>query len=294
MLLQGKEKSEELLLNLKKIIDKLKIQNKLLPKLVIITVGSDPASEIYVKNKISAANKIGILVEHIKYDSSVLESKLIKEIKKQNKKKETNGIIVQLPLPKTISEINISNAITPEKDVDCFTKFNIGDLFYSKDSLCSPTASGILYLLSKYEISLESKHAVIVGSSNIVGKPLALKLLLENSTVTVCHLYTQNLKEICKTADILFVAIGKPKFITKEYLKNVCVVVDIGINRKNGKIVGDVDFDNVKDLVKYITPVPGGVGPLTVAMLLYNTILLYYKQQRFSEKDIKEHVGLFI
>lgn len=241
--------------------------------LTIITVGDDEASKVYVRNKIKSAEECGILCKHIRFEESISENKLIEYINELKSVEFGNNILVQLPLPKHIKEDKIIEAIGPLNDVDGFHPENIGKLFTGKKARVACTPGGIMTLLNHYNISLSGKHCVIVGRSNIVGKPMAALMLNENATVTVCHSKTKNLSEITKQADILIVAIGKSKFITSDMIKEGCIVVDVGINRdENGKLCGDVDFEQCKDKTSYITPVPGGVGPLTVATLMYNCI----------------------
>lgn len=262
---------------------KLEIQNlKIKPELRVILVGNNPASQIYVKNKEKYASEVGIKSETIHLSEDITEEKLLKQIKKLNKDKHINGILVQLPLPSHINEFSVINAIAPEKDVDGFTIYNKGLLSIGKPALTPCTPLGIIELLKQYKIKIASKNAVVIGRSNIVGKPMAQLLLNEDATVTICHSKTKNLAEITSNADILISAVGKPKFIGKKYVKKDATVIDVAMNRdtKNNRWVGDVDFDNVSKVAKFITPVPGGVGPMTIAMLLKNTVQAYKIQKK--------------
>ena len=262
---------------------KLEIQNlKIKPELRVILVGNNPASQIYVKNKEKYASEIGIKSETIRLPEDITEEKLLKQIKKLNKDKHINGILVQLPLPSHINEFSVINAIAPEKDVDGFTIYNKGLLSIGKPALTPCTPLGIIELLKQYKVNIASKNAVVIGRSNIVGKPMAQLLLNEDATVTICHSKTKNLAEITSNSDILISAVGKPKFIGKKYVKKDATVIDVAMNRdtKNNRWVGDVDFDNVSKVAKFITPVPGGVGPMTIAMLLKNTVQAYKIQKK--------------
>ena len=247
-------------------------------KLVVLQVGNNESSNIYIKNKEKLCNRVGILFEHIKYDS-ITETKLISKIEELNNDKSVTGILVQLPLPKEIDEKKVINSINPEKDVDGLTTSNIGKLFSGEKGIIPCTALGILEILNSINIPLEGANVVIVGRSRLVGLPLAGLLLRQNATVTVCHSKTKDLKEKTKQADILIVATGNKGLITKEFVKDGAVVIDVGITKVEGKLYGDCDFDNIKDKCKAITPVPGGVGPLTVTMLINNVIEAYNLQK---------------
>ena len=271
MLLDGKQLSKKIKKELKDEVSSLSIK----PTLAIVLVGNNPASEIYVKNKLKSAKYCGINTSLIIFEETITQEKLISEIHNLNNNEIYHGIIVQLPLPKHINEQKIINAIDPKKDVDGFGILNKGKLFSGLNSIESATPKGIIRLLEEYNIEIKGKHAVVVGRSNIVGKPMAIMLLNKHATVTICHSKTENLKEITKQADILVVAIGKAKFITKDMVKEGAVVIDVGTNRVNDLLVGDVDFENVEPVTSYITPVPGGVGPLTIASLLENTVIAY-------------------
>ena len=239
--------------------------------LVVIQVGDDPASDIYVRKKKNACEDVGFLFTHKKLDKDVTEEELLDIIDYYNSDDKIHGILVQLPLPEHINKRTVMNKINPKKDVDGFTDVNAGKLFSGADGIVPCTAAGIIILLDEYGIDLTGKHCVIVGRSDIVGKPIAACMLHCDATITVCHSHTKNLKEICRQADVLVCAIGKPKYFDRSYIKDGAIVVDVGIHRdENGKLCGDVNFDDVKDIAGAITPVPGGVGPMTVATLLAN------------------------
>lgn len=274
VIMDGKALRDKLLAELKLKVDKFKIK----PSLVVILVGEDPASQIYVNNKKKTAEKLGINSEIINYPADISEDVLLDKINDLNKDEAVTGILVQLPLPKHIDKFKVINAISPEKDVDGFTPENFGKLFAGEEPYVYPcTPKGILLLLDEYNIELDGRHVVIVGRSNIVGKPLSQMMLSRNATVTVCHNHTQNLSDITKTADIVVSAAGE-KIIEEKMLKSGCVVVDVGIFKdENGKTRGDVDFDNVSHKTSFITPVPGGVGPMTIASLMLNTVELFEK-----------------
>lgn len=241
--------------------------------LAVIQVGNDPASSVYVGNKKKACAYIGI--ESLAYElpEETTEEELLAIIDKLNNDSNVHGILCQLPLPKHINEDHIIQAISPKKDVDGFHPQNVGALVIGEQGFVSCTPAGIIQLLKRSGIEMDGKHCVVVGRSNIVGKPMSLLMLRENATVTVCHSHTKNLKEICSEADILIVAIGKPRFIGREYVKEGAVVIDVGIHRdENNKLCGDVKFEEVEPIASYITPVPGGVGPMTIAMLMNNCV----------------------
>ncbi len=245
----------------------------IMPGLAVVLVGNNPASEIYVRNKKKACDEVGIYSEEYRLDSNTTQQQLLDLIYELNQKPDIDGILVQLPLPSHIDEKAVIAAIDPSKDVDAFSNQSVGMLSVGNPTFLPCTPAGIMEILKYYKIDVESKECVIVGRSNIVGKPMAMMMLNANATVTICHSKTNNLKEICKRADILIVAVGKKKLIDAEYVKPGAVVIDVGMNRdENGKLCGDVDFESVKDVASYITPVPGGVGPMTISMLLYNTI----------------------
>lgn len=243
------------------------------PKLAVILVGDDPASKIYVNNKNKACQKVGIEFEEFLFPTNTTQEELDNLIDSLNENKEINGILLQYPIPKHLDVDEAFRRISPQKDVDGFNPINVGKLSLGQETFVSCTPFGIMKMLEHYNIDPEGKHAVVIGRSNIVGKPMAQCLLKANSTVTICHSRTKNLAEMTKQADILVAAIGKPKFVTEDMVKDGAVVIDVGINRlDDGKIVGDVDFENVSNKVSYITPVPGGVGPMTITMLLNNVI----------------------
>ncbi|WAM32556.1 bifunctional methylenetetrahydrofolate dehydrogenase/methenyltetrahydrofolate cyclohydrolase FolD [Caldicellulosiruptor naganoensis] len=245
--------------------------------LAVVIVGDDPASRSYVNSKKKTCSEVGINSIEYALDSTTTQEDLENLIERLNQDPKINGILVQLPLPNGLDEARVCKKILPQKDVDGFHPMNVGMLTTGIDfeySIKPCTPFGVIELLKRENIEIRGKHAVVIGRSNIVGKPLALLLLRENATVTICHSHTKNLKEICKTADILVAAVGKPKFVTADMVKEGAVVIDVGINRDetSKKIVGDVDFEVVKEVASYITPVPGGVGPMTVAMLMKNTL----------------------
>lgn len=263
------------------ILDELTVKVKQLdtvPNLVVIQVGNDPASSVYVRNKERTAERVGINSETVKLSKHITQDELLEIIDKYNNDSLVNGILVQLPLPKHIDEQVILEAISPMKDVDGFHPLNVGKLNIGQKQMIPSTPAGIMELLKANHIELEGKHVVIVGRSNIVGKPLAHLLLEANATVTIAHSKTKDLKHLTKQADILVVAVGQPEFITKDYVKTGAVVIDVGINRTESGLKGDVDFNNVKSKVAAITPVPGGVGPMTIAMLMNQTYQAYRTQ----------------
>lgn len=289
ILIDGKYHADLILEKLKKNIEYQKKENNLVAKLAIILVGSDPASAIYVRNKVSAARKIGIDTEFKTFEENVSEKTLLAEIVRMNLDNSISGIIVQLPLPKQISKEKVINAIDPAKDVDGFHPFNVGILNSGYSGGFIPcTARGCLELIKLTQINLEGKNVAIVGRSNIVGRPLAALLNREDATVTLCHSKTTNLASITSNADVVVTAIGKPQFFSSEYFSEKAIVIDVGINRirleANYKLVGDVAFESVKNKVSYITPVPGGVGPMTIAYLLTNT---FEAMMRNKSKSIK-------
>lgn len=242
--------------------------------LAVVLVGNDPASCVYVKNKKKACEYIGIRSLSYELPETTTEKELLALVGELNEREDVDGILVQLPLPPHIHEDMIIRAISPQKDVDGFHPHNVGLLTIGQKGFVSCTPAGIIELLKRSHIQIEGRECVIVGRSNIVGKPMALLMLRENATVTVCHSKTENLKEVCSRADILICAIGKERFFTKDYVKDGAVVIDVGMHRdENNKLCGDVDFDDVKNKASAITPVPGGVGPMTIAMLMYNCVL---------------------
>jgi methylenetetrahydrofolate dehydrogenase (NADP+)/methenyltetrahydrofolate cyclohydrolase len=278
MIIDGKKIAENLRETLKKQIQQIP-SNQPKPGLTVILIGEDPASQIYVRNKEKFANEIGINSKVLRFDSSITEEALTKEIHKLNQDREVHGILVQLPLPKHINSKNIINQIEPSKDVDGFHPINVGNLSSGNDALVPCTPYGCYLLLKEVISDFNGLNAVVIGRSNINGKPMTQLLLKENCTVTITHSKTKNLKNICQGADILVASVGIAKLVKQDWVKSDCVVIDVGINRieENGskKLVGDVDFENVKDKVKAITPVPGGVGPMTISCLLQNTLKAY-------------------
>lgn len=246
------------------------------PCLAVVLVGDDPASKVYVRNKKRACEYCGIKSLEYILDKTASEQQLLDLIDVLNKEPTVHGILVQLPLPPHINEQKIINAISEHKDVDAFHPANVGRLMTGNPDFLPCTPAGVMEMLKKYNIETAGKDCVIIGRSNIVGKPMAMLMLMANSTVTICHSKTKNLKEKCLSADILIAAIGKPKFVTADMVKDGAVVIDVGINRtEDGKLCGDVDFDEVSKKASYITPVPGGVGPMTIATLMKNTLTAY-------------------
>ena len=271
-IIDGKQISKDIKEELKEEVASLAAQGRKCC-LAVIQVGNDPASSVYVGNKKKACAYVGI--ESLAYElpEETTEEELLTIIDKLNKDANVHGILCQLPLPKHINEDHVIKAISPKKDVDGFHPQNVGALVIGEKGFVSCTPAGIIQLLKRSNIEMDGKHCVVVGRSNIVGKPMSLLMLRENATVTICHSHTKNLKEICKVADILIVAIGKPQFIDKEYVKDGAVVIDVGIHRdENNKLCGDVKYDEVEPVASYITPVPGGVGPMTIAMLMHNCV----------------------
>lgn len=271
-IIDGKELAKKIRKELKIECDELKSKG-INPKLAVIMVGDNPASKVYVKNKNKACQEIGIEYEEYFLNSEITQEKLIELIEDLNTRKDINGILLQSPIPNHLDINEAFRKISPEKDVDGFHPENVGKLILNQDTFVSCTPYGIMKLFAEYNIDLNGKHVVILGRSNIVGKPLISCCLNRNATVTVCHSKTENLEEHTKKADILIVAIGRANFVKKEMVKEGAVIIDVGINRTDeGKLTGDVDFENVKDVAGYITPVPGGVGPMTIAMLMNNVI----------------------
>jgi methylenetetrahydrofolate dehydrogenase (NADP+) / methenyltetrahydrofolate cyclohydrolase len=275
-LLDGKTVSQKILDELHNEVQQLLLRGKRAPGIAVIQVGEDPASSIYVKNKHLACQTVGIYSEPYALPENISEDALLELIAHLNDAPNIDGILVQLPLPKHITTEKIIEKIIPEKDVDGFHPYNIGRLAQKNPCLSPCTPLGVMALLTHYNIPIKGQHAVIVGASNIVGRPMALEMLQAGSTVTICHRQTQGLSEIIHTADILISATGNPALIQSEWIKPHSVVIDIGITRTpDGKIRGDLDFERVKAIVDWITPVPGGVGPMTVAMLMKNSLLAY-------------------
>ena len=274
-LIDGKSIKKIILDELKEEVSKLEEK----PKLVVIQVGNNEASNVYIKQKAKMAEHIGYGYEHIKLEEDTTTDKILEIIDRLNKDDNVNGVMVQMPLPKQIDTDIIQNAVIPIKDVDGLSDMNAGLLFHNKDALYSCTPYGVMELLKRYNISLEGKNAVVVGRSNLVGKPMGMMLLNAGATVTVCHSKTKDIEKITKKADILISCVGKAKFITKDMVKKGSVVIDVGITRSEEGLCGDIDFIEVAPNTKYITPVPGGVGPMTVAMLGMN-VMKAYKEQK--------------
>ena len=271
-IMNGKDLAQKIRENLKKDCDELKKQG-IYPKLAVIMVGDNPASKVYVKSKSKACNEIGIEYEEYFLENTIHQEELNELIKKLNNTKEINGILLQSPLPEHLDINQAFKAISYRKDVDGFTPSSVGKLVMGGDTFISCTPYGVMKMFEEYNIDLTGKEVVIIGRSNIVGKPLAQCCLSNNATVTICHSRTKDLKKHTKRADIIVAAIGKAKFVTQDMVKEGAVVIDVGINRnEEGKIVGDVDFEKVEKIASYITPVPGGVGPMTIAMLMNNVI----------------------
>lgn len=279
ILIDGKALSAQIKNNLKSEVEAFKARFGREITLAVILVGKNPASEVYVKNKIKAAEFVGIKSLSFTLPETASENEVQSLIKTLSDDKLVDGILVQLPLPKHLNEDKILSLIPPEKDVDGFTAENVGNTVLFKDAITSCTPAGIMYMLKSLNVPLCGKHAVVIGRSNIVGKPVAMLLLKENCTLSVCHSKTENLKEITKQADILVVAIGRPKFVKADMVKDGAIIIDVGINRTENGLVGDVDFDAVKDKVSYISPVPGGVGPMTIVMLMKNAYLCALRRE---------------
>jgi methylenetetrahydrofolate dehydrogenase (NADP+)/methenyltetrahydrofolate cyclohydrolase len=273
IILDGKLVAEAIKDGLKTEVEELKSEG-IIPKLAVIMVGNNSSSKIYVKNKSNACEYVGIEYEEYLLDEDTSMDKLLELIDVLNNDNLIHGILLQSPIPNNLDINEAFKRISPNKDVDGFNPVNVGKLCLGQNTFISCTPFGIIKLLDKYNIQIEGKNAVVIGRSNIVGKPMLQCLLDKNATVTICHSKTKDIEQITKNADILVSAIGKPKFVTKDMVKKGCVVIDVGINRNNetGKVVGDVDFDEVSKIASYITPVPGGVGPMTIAMLMNNIV----------------------
>lgn len=277
--INGRELADQMQAEIQKDVEKM-TQQGIQPGLVVLLVGENPASQTYVRNKERAAAKIGILSKVEKLPETISEEELLAEIDKYNQDSRFHGILVQLPLPKHIDEEKILLAIDPKKDVDGFHPMNLGRLFVGKPEMIPCTPYGIMKMFEAYDIDLTGKRAVVIGRSNIVGKPMAQLLLMKNATVTIAHSKTEHLAEVAKEADILVVAIGRGHFVTKEFVKPGAVVIDVGMNRnQEGKLIGDVAFDEVSEIASYITPVPKGIGPMTITMLMYQTVEAAKKQK---------------
>ena len=277
MIIDGKKASAALREELKEKVSKLKSTYNTVPGLTVILVGEDPPSKIYVKNKEKSAVEVGINSEVIHYPDNIEEKVVLDKIKELNKNDKVSGILVQLPLPKHIDKRKVIETIDPSKDVDGLHPVNVGNLTSGYDSTIPCTPLGCYLLIKNTEKNLNGKHAVIIGRSNLNGKPMTQLLLKENCTVTITHSKTKDLKAECKRADIIVAAVGKPKLVKADWVKKDAIVIDVGINKTDSGLVGDVDFDEVSKVAKAITPVPGGVGPMTIACLLSNTVECFKK-----------------
>ena len=265
--------SAEVKANVKKLTDELKETHGITPGLAVVIVGDDPASRVYVNNKKKACEAVGFMSEEYALPAETTQEELLSLVETLNNKESINGILVQLPLPKHLDDKAVIEAISPLKDVDAFHAVNVGKIMLGEYDFLPCTPAGVMEMLRSYEIPVEGRECVVIGRSNIVGKPMGMLLLHENGTVTICHSRTKNLAEVCKRADILVAAVGIPKFVKADMVKDGAVVIDVGMDRdENGKLCGDVDFENVKDKCSFITPVPGGVGPRTIATLMKNTL----------------------
>ena len=272
-IIDGKELAKKVRLELKDEVEKLKKDENIHPKLAVIMVGSDPASQIYVRNKSKACDEIGIEFEEFLLDENTTQKELLDLIDRLNENEKVNGILLQSPIPKNLDINEAFRRISPEKDVDGFNPVNVGKLTLGQKGFISCTPFGVIKMLEEYNIDIEGKNAVVLGRSNIVGKPMSQCLLNKNATVTICHSKTKNINDITKNADIIVAAIGKKEFVKGDMVKEGAVVIDVGINRgEDGKLKGDVDFEEVSKKASYITPVPGGVGPMTIAMLMTNVV----------------------
>lgn len=272
-IINGKQVSEDIRGSIRVEVERL-VKQGLTPGLAVVLVGEDPASQVYVRNKEKACHDLGFYSEVHRLPASTSQEDLLSLVDKLNRQDNIHGILVQLPLPKHINEKSVIDAIAVEKDVDGFHPVNVGNLVIGDDSLLPCTPAGVIELIKRTGIEIAGKHAVVIGRSNIVGKPVSLLLQREHATVTMCHSKTENMKELTKQADILVVAIGRANFVDASFVKPGAVVIDVGMNRlENGKLAGDVDFESVKEVSGPITPVPGGVGPMTITMLMQNTLI---------------------
>ena len=272
-IIDGKKVSAEVKESVKNLTLELKEKHGITPGLAVVIVGDDPASRVYVNNKKKACELVGFRSEEYALPAETTQEELLDLVNTLNNKEDINGILVQLPLPKHLDDKAVIAAINPLKDVDAFHAVNVGKIMLGEYDFLPCTPAGVMEMLHSYEISVEGKECVVIGRSNIVGKPMGMLLLHENGTVTICHSRTKDLAEVCSRADILVAAVGIPKFVKADMVKEGAVVIDVGMDRdENGKLCGDVDFENVKDKCSYITPVPGGVGPMTIATLMKNTL----------------------
>ncbi|MHA6530719.1 bifunctional methylenetetrahydrofolate dehydrogenase/methenyltetrahydrofolate cyclohydrolase FolD [Paenibacillus sp. BAC0078] len=283
-IISGKQVSDEIRIDIAREVAFL-AQQGVKPGLAVVLVGEDPASQVYVRNKEKSSTELGFHSEVHRLDASTSQEELLALVEELNSRDEIDGILVQLPLPKHIDEKAVINAIAVEKDVDGFHPINVGNLVIGDDSLLPCTPAGVIELIKRTGTGMSGKHAVVIGRSNIVGKPVSLLLQRENATVTMCHSRTANIAELSRQADILVVAIGRANFIDGSFVKPGAVVIDVGMNRlDNGKLAGDVDYESAKEVAGYITPVPGGVGPMTITMLMNNT-LIAAKRRRGLDKE---------
>lgn len=272
-IIDGKKVSAQVKEEVKNQVLRLKAEHGITPGLAVVIVGDDPASRVYVNNKKKACELVGFKSEEYALPEQTTQEDLLNLVKELNDKQDINGILVQLPLPKHLDDKAVIEAINPLKDVDAFHAVNVGKIMLGEYDFLPCTPAGVMEMLHAYDIPVCGKNCVVIGRSNIVGKPMAMLLLHENATVTICHSRTRNLSEVCSKADILVAAVGKPKFVTEDMVKDGAVVIDVGMDRdENGRLCGDVDFENVKQKCSYITPVPGGVGPMTIATLMKNTL----------------------
>ena len=272
-IIDGKKVSAEVKEEVRQRTLKLKETHGITPGLAVVIVGDDPASRVYVNNKKKACELVGFKSEEYALPAETTQQELLNLVETLNNKDDINGILVQLPLPKHLDDKSVIAAINPKKDVDAFHAVNVGKIMLGEYDFLPCTPAGVMEMLHFYNIEVSGKNCVVIGRSNIVGKPMAMLLLHENGTVTICHSRTKNLAEVTKQADILVAAVGRSKFVTADMVKDGAVVIDVGMDRdENGKLCGDVDFENVKDKCSYITPVPGGVGPMTIATLMKNTL----------------------
>ena len=272
-IIDGKKVSANVKESVRLECERLVKEHGVTPGLAVVIVGDDPASRVYVNNKKKACELVGFKSEEYALPAETTQDELLSLVDTLNNKDDINGILVQLPLPKHLDDKSVIERISPKKDVDAFHAVNVGKIMLGEYDFLPCTPAGVMEMLHQYEIAVEGRECVVIGRSNIVGKPMGMLLLHENGTVTICHSRTKNLKEVCQRADILVAAVGRAKFVTADMVKDGAVVIDVGMNRdENGKLCGDVDFENVKDKCSYITPVPGGVGPMTIATLMKNTI----------------------
>ena len=272
-IIDGKKVSAEVKANVKRLTDELKAKHNITPGLAVVIVGDDPASRVYVNNKKKACEAVGFISEEYALPAETTQEELLALVDTLNTRENINGILVQLPLPGHLDDKAVIAAINPQKDVDAFHAVNVGKIMLGDYEFLPSTPAGVMEMLRSYQIPVEGKECVVIGRSNIVGKPMGMLLLHENGTVTICHSRTKNLAEVCRRADILVAAVGIPKFVKADMVKEGAVVIDVGMDRdENGKLCGDVDFEAVKDKCSFITPVPGGVGPMTIAMLMQNTL----------------------